>query len=209
MLASLFGALIGGFFTIVAAVLAIKHQSSETREHNRLDNMPVLCFTVAPELEPDIVVTCLEGELCTSASDIFSKKYCSFSISSLGGKAAFDLQLCGCMINDKLIPCGAAFAPALYRLVGDESVVYAFDITECMTNVFVLFRFSYEDIFGNVYYQDVPFTYMETDMWEQDNGHIRQIVELRDIKKPVLKSLALSLEESAKTCGDYETFAGE
>lgn len=209
MLASLFGALIGGFFTIVAALLAIKHQSNETREHNRLDNMPVLCFNVVQELDPDIIVTCLEGELCTSASDIFSKKYCSFSISSLGGKAAFDLQLCGCMINGKLIPYGAAFAPATYRLVGDENVVYAFDIHGCRTNVFVLFRFSYEDIFGNIYYQDVPFTYMETDMWGKDIGQLRQIVELRDIKKPVLKSLALSIEKSAETCGDYETFVGE
>lgn len=86
-------------------------------------------------------------------------------------------------------------------------VNFVFDYANSLDkNIFCLLRFSYEDVFGNRYYQDLPFIYDEKKSVYK-NTEVIQLIEIRDIKQPILVSdKTETLEEAAKKYTDYVTF---
>ena len=125
-------------------------------------------------------------------------------ISVLNNRCVFDFTIEGCLINGKEIEKGEAFNPASTRLISGEEYKLIFDYGDYSnTNVFCLLRFSYKDVFGNGYYQDLPFEYDEILYGES----MEQSVEIRDIKAPLLiNSKTKSLEDVAKEYCDYKVF---
>ena len=60
---------------------------------------------------------------------------------------------------------------------------------------------------GHQYYQDFPFIYDEIPVAYPEEYTTRQLIEIRDIKAPILiKRDTESLEMTAKEYVDYDTF---
>lgn len=107
-----------------------------------------------------------------------------------------------------MIPTGDSFSPSKKRIVTGEYSTLAFGIDNITSNIFCGLRFSYEDIFGNKYYQDLPFTYNETK--DENMNKQKQIIEIRDIQSPILVGPKVkSLEDSTRECIDYDVFSGK
>ena len=96
----------------------------------------------------------------------------------------------------------SAFAPAEYRLIADERIKYLFWIKDYdeydSCNILGILRISYMDMFSNLYYQDLLFSYDE-EVYDQS-----RILEIDNVKVPILQSEAKSLFESIKI--DYPDF---
>ena len=204
----LIGAVIGGVFTLLGVLITIYHQEESEKERRRLENMPILGFEVSfNNYESDTVLTYTEGELITSGFFVYeSKVFATFYIRTVNNLCTFNYRIEGCAINGKSVILGSAFNPATERLLVGETIDFVFDIEGINTNVFCLLRFAYQDIFGNQYYQDLPFIYEETGSYQGMEGRIKQIIELRDIKQPVLCRESKSLEEASKEYVDYDVF---
>ncbi len=202
----LIGAIIGGMYTLIGVLITIYRQQYYDDEKNRMEHMPIMGFEVVEDLEEleDIenTLSCCDGELLTSAFTFIHEKICSmFIIKIINGKNAFDFTIEGCMINGKEMILGEAFAPASRRLVDGESVELLFDYSTD-ENAFCIIRFSYKDIFGNKYYQDLPFIYLESEY-----PRCRQVIEIRDIKPPILVGHnVISLADVAQNYIDYDVF---
>lgn len=215
----LIGAVLGGMFTMIGILVTIYEQEEQNEESKRLEYMPILAFEI---IEPDRIkvddtdimndepiydgiLACLEGELCTSAFQFFEEKLCkAIQISVLNNACVFDFTMDGCLINGKEIHKGDAFNPAMRRLVSGEKYTLIFDNGDYLNkNEFCLIRFSYKDIFGNKYYQDLPIEYDEID----NDGLIEHYIEIRDIKAPILVTDEVkNLEEASKEYCDYNEF---
>ena len=62
------------------------------------------------------------------------------------------------------------FAPLQIQLLQDEEAMVLFNCLDSLNcNVDVVIRVQYEDIFGNLYFQDVAFRYYEVE-YDQING---------------------------------------
>lgn len=212
----LIGAVLGGMFTMIGVLVTIYKQEEQNKENKRLEYMPVLEFTITePDRikvddgdimndEPifDATLACWEGELCASAFQFVEEKLCkAIVISVLNNACVFDFTMEGCLINGKEIHKGDAFSPCMKRLVSGEKYTLIFDNGDYSNkNEFCLIRFTYKDIFGNKYYQDLPIEYTEIDK----DGLIEQFIEIRDIKAPIfVTDEAKRLEEAAKEYCDY------
>ena len=213
----LIGAVLGGMFTMIGVLVTIYKQEEQNEEIKRLEYMPILIFNI---MEPDriiaesddklkdeplfdAVLARLEGELCTSSFQFVEEKLCkALKISVLNNACVFDFVMEGCLIDGREIHKGDAFNPAMRRLVSDEKYVMIFNDGDYSNqNEFCLIRFSYKDIFGNKYYQDLPIEYDEI----KNNGLLEQAIEIKDIKAPVFENDKVkSLEEAAKEYNDYK-----
>lgn len=208
----LIGSILGGAFTLFGVLITIYKQEEQTIEANRLEYLPLLNFKVieSDTLENnskfDGTLTCYKEELCTSAFQFIEQKLCeTIVISVLNNECVFDFIMEGCLINGKEIVKGNAFNPASTRLVAGEEyrLLFDFDYSNYSNvNAFCLLRFSYKDIFGNGYYQDLPFVYIE----RKYNELVKQCIEIRDIKAPLLiNPNTKSLEEVVTEYCDYDT----
>lgn len=205
----LIGAVLGGAFTLLGVLLTIYKQEEADNEKTRLENMPILGFEMCYSgEEADTVLTVREGKIITCGFGVYmGKEFVTIKINSVNNLCAFDFTVEECAINGKSVIRGDAFNPSKERIAIGESTTFVFDNDEIKNkNCFCIIRFSYNDIFGNKYYQDFPFIYFETASFEVD-ARVKQIIEIRDIKQPILvNSTTKSLEEAAKEYVDYETF---
>ena len=202
------GAVIGGAFTLFGVLITLYKQEETETERKRLENMPIIGFEADyGEEESDSTLTYIDGELITSGFNLYvAKKFVTIKMKVLNNVCAFNYTIVGCAINGKNIPCGSSFAPRIDRIAVGECITFSFDVGDVITtNIFCVVRFSYEDIFGNKYYQEFPFTYFESNMLNEKKT--KQIIEIRDIKPPIFVSGDnRTIEETSKEYGDYETF---
>lgn len=198
---------------MIGVHLTIYKQEEQDEERKRLEYMPILSFEVveADRIEfirlgePffDSTLTCSEDELCTSAFDCNGEKiYKVIQVSVLNNTCVFDFKLEGCLISGKEVRRGEAFNPDMRRLVSGEKFRLIFDNADHSgENEFCLIRFSYKDLFGNKYYQDLPIEYIEI----YYGGLMEQSIEIRDIKAPILSRCEdKCLEKVAKDYCDYK-----
>lgn len=212
----LIGAIIGGAFTLFGVLITIYRQEILEEEKKRLDNQPILGFEVIPYRkklgdEIDLIITYFDGAITTSDFEVLQKKkFSAIKIFTLT-TTVFNFVVENIWIDGNIIPLDDTFAPARCRIAPGETINIVFDYDNCTTNILCLIRFSYDDIFGNHYYQDLPITYEETTIYKGDNGLIRQIVEIRDIQAPIYANknnncMHADLCECAKKYMDYKTF---
>ena len=207
----LMGSVIGGAFTMLGVLVTLFKQEEVEAEKVRFDNMPILIFdTYYNSEEPESLITVLNNELCTSGFlPVLSKCFVTFRVSTLNKNSIFNFTIEGCAINGKVIPTGDFFFPTRRRIVIGEYATLAFGLDNTTTNILCVLRFSYEDILGNKYYQDLPFTYVET-LVDGDVPINKQVIEIRDIQSPILATKkAKSLEVACKEHKDYDTFYGK
>lgn len=210
----LIGAVIGGAFTLFGVLITIFRQEELENEQKRLENMPILGFEtgIGDENFDSILTYTKDGMITSGFPDFESKRVSCIKIRVVNNLSAFNFTIEGCAINGREIPLTSAFNPAKKRITVGDFETFLFDYAEDLKqNIFCIIRFSYEDVFGNKYYQDLPFTYVETNVSSSDRrtGYkVGQIIEIRDIKQPLLvMSNTKTLGESAKGYIDYETFA--
>lgn len=205
----LIGSIIGGAFTLFGVLFTLYKQEDAEKEKIRLVNMPILVFEVCYDAgEAESVITCVDGELITSGFNLFAaKKFATIKIKTVNNASAFNFIAEECAINGEIISHGDAFNPSYRRIAPEDIATFSFDYDNTNISLFVVVRFSYEDIFGNKYYQDVPFTYAETNGYGADVGKVRQIIEIRDLKQPILVTDdTKDLKEVLYQYQDYETF---
>ena len=177
-------------------------------ENKRLSNMPILGFEVCYDGSfADGVVTYTGEELITSGFKLYEEKqFATIRIRTANNTSAFNFRPEECMVNGKEVSIGDAFNPACERIAPGENISWAFDCWNINTNVFVIMRFSYEDIFGNKYYQDLPFIYSESAALVE-NKKRRQIIDIRDLKQPQFENGSVEkLCEAVKNYQDYSVF---
>lgn len=204
------GAVIGGAYTMFGVLITIFKQEEETTENLRLSNLPVLGFKVLNYQPDDVMQTIsfIDGELSTTANPDFKNKFIvGLEISMLNNACAFDFAVVDFVMNGKKIDLGRQFHSVKTRLVKNEEITICFDCVGISTNIFCLFRFTYKDILGHQYYQDFPFIYDEIPLACPEEYTTKQLIEIRDIKAPILaNSNTESLETAAKEYLDYDTF---
>lgn len=218
----LIGAVLGGMFTMTGVLITVYKQEEQIKEDRRLGYMPILRFEIVSvdkidkdcqmeiggRLTFDGTLSCQEGELTTSAFRFVEEKICkAIEVSVLNNTCVFDFVIEGCLIKGKEIPKGSTFAPASRRLVSGEVYRLIFDNGDYSeTNEACLIRFSYRDIFGNKYYQDLPIEYIEIDY----NGVREHHIEIRDLKAPILvKEDVKTLEVVQREYCDFEIFVAD
>lgn len=205
----LIGAVLGGMFTLIGVMITIYKQDEVEEERKRLENMPILKFETGYDtVDVDATLECYQKELITSGFIFLEEKDCAnIRISVANNQSVFNFTIDGCLIDGKEVVQGDAFAPAKRRLVCGESINMVFNCEVTERNVFCLIRFSFEDIFGNKYYQELPFIYSEALNLTKNISKPRQVIDIRDIKQQVLVSKTnKNLEEAAKDYIDYEVF---
>lgn len=205
------GAVIGGCFTLIGVLITIYKQEEVEAENRRLENMPILGFKVCEgKKEANTLYTYIDEEIITTAFCLYQQKeWVVIEVSVTNEKCAFDFIVEQVVINGKEIRLGSTFNPSKERINVGESTSIAFDdevINNC--NFWCVMRTSYKDIFGNKYYQDLPFTYMETSWGKIGDEEQRiQMIDIRDIKQPILvETNKKSLHDSLTEYIDYETF---
>lgn len=205
----LMGAVIGGTFTLMGGLITIFKQEYSENEQRRLQNMPILGFEICDEIDNiNTILTYTKDGLITSGFPDFEKMdVMCIKIRTANNLPIFNFTFEGCAINGKEVCLTDAFNPSKTRIIAGELNSFAFNYNEDLRqSIFCIIRFSYEDIFGNKYYQDLPFIYLEGVSCEK-NDVVRQIIEIRDINPPVLWEREMnSLENSAKEYIDYATF---
>lgn len=164
------GALLGGVFTLMGVILTMQFQGNSDEEKIRLENMPILKFSVRystlAAYEMNGIFT-LDGYeyLTTGFPDDKTKEYPIICIELANGKPAFDVYMESAITiaHDSNTKEHKSYAPAKYRLVADEKIKYMFWIKDYKdyetANVMGLIRIAYSDIFQNKYYQDIEFAY--------------------------------------------------
>lgn len=114
-------------------------------------------------------------------------------------KPVFDFRLDDFYVLNGKTEDKCCFFTTQKRLVEEEKDRYMLFFENISQNFLVLYRFSYQDLYGNKYVQDIPVTIAQyTDT--------QQSAEIRDIKAPVLVADALTLKETVKCYSDYEAF---
>lgn len=186
----LIGAVIGGAFTLIGVLMTIYSQEETEEERRRLESMPILGFKVYPsKSEAKTTYTYMDGEMVTSAFKVYlSKEWSVIEISVVNKQCAFDFTTEEIAINGKCIPLSDAFAPSKERVVEGENTTIVFDDETIMnTNLCCVIRFSYNDMWGNKYYQDLPFTYCDGVGCCINGVECKvQNIEIRDVKPPIL-----------------------
>ncbi len=187
VIGALAGAVIGGFFTWLAAWYTMKQQRRLDDEQRRLDRMPLLRIEMKymqPEECDFSVLGVMDGELLTSANPELGVLY-SFLCVRATAAAAFNFRVAEVYMEPYgVLKKSEAFAPMQTQLLQDEDEKILFNFLDPLNcNVDVVIRFQYEDVFGNLYFQDVAFQYFET---EYDQLK-RKILEKREVFQPQLE----------------------
>lgn len=196
----LIGALLGGAYTLIGVKLTLTYQEKSDNEKQRLENMPILKVKVSYKSLKDCngkygIFTLNDNEICTTGfPGDANKPYPIITISLANDKPAFDVCIETC-ITDKLKTEArqtGAYFPEKNRLVANESLKSMFWIQDyedySCVNVLGVLRISYSDLFGNKYFQDIPFSYDE---------HTTQqyMFEIFDLKNPSSSECAILLRE--------------
>lgn len=208
------GAVLGGAFTLIGVLFTNYFEEKEKEKQKRLENMPILGFKIieyddARNEDIDCFLSCYDGEFVTSGfSFIEGGIWSLIKIWNLNEKNIFDFTVEAILINGKQIKMGEAFNPSMRRLIkGEELKILFFFEEEVEENMFCVLRFSYKDLFGNKYYQDLPYIYAETYQIEDEIVKRKQIIEIRDIKSPIfLMEDDKTFKEHVKEYEDYDTF---
>lgn len=187
----LIGALLGGAYTLIGVKLTLTHQEKSDNEKQRLENMPIIKVQVSYDTLNNY--NCKYGIFTLNNDEIYTtgfpndadKAYPFITISLANDKPAFDVCIETC-ITAKLkteAKQTEAYFPEKNRLVANEILKPMFWIQDykdySSSNVLGVLRIGYSDLFGNKYFQDIPFSYDES--VEQE-----YMFEIFDLKKPTL-----------------------
>lgn len=166
----LIGALLGGAYTLLGVQLTLNHQAEADYENQRLTNLPILKIDVSYKALEDHH----EGIFTLEGSEVYTsgfpknekKKYPIIELRLANDKPAFDVCIDSCATREHMdVIQNAAYAPARCRLVSNECVKSMFWIQDSdkyeSLNILGIIRIGYSDIFGNKYYQDAAFSYIE------------------------------------------------
>ena len=196
----LIGALLGGAITLYGVLITIFKQEEEQATQRRLENMPLLGFSVElrelPEARQNGIVMITGDEMITSGFPQDEVLYSVLEVRSANRKPLFNLKISDIYLEGRgVLKKNAAYAPLGCRLVDDEKQrMVVFHEERLWQNWFGVICFTYEDIFGNAYGQDVPFQIYEAEY----DDKLRQVIELRDIGQAVfLQEDPRSFEERA------------
>lgn len=187
----LLGSLVGGFFSFLGVNYSIYSQKDDEKERQRLEHMPILKVDYEmkslPEYKEGNIFTLYQNEILTSAFPTNLKKKYPVIVVSLSNKnSAYEVYIESCITihHTEEITKSPAFNPEKYRVVPGEyytSMVYIMDADDYeFSNILCVLRISYSDIFGNKYYQDVPFSYTE------HAASPEYVFETYNLKKPIL-----------------------
>lgn len=185
--------LLAGSFTLLGVVLTLWYQKRNDQEIRRLENMPIFNFTsrisTLGDFKGEEILTIFQKELCSSAFPRNEKIfYPILIIENVSGHTAFNVKLEECYLCDgfnkrenkdyQSVGCRLLPGKSKEIFLHYESYKKAVKMNNLECNIFCLFRFSYLDIFGNKYYQDVPFIFDE-DYEDQP------LIEFRNIHSPI------------------------
>lgn len=182
------GAIVGGIFSILGVFLTMRYQRALDQEQRRIERMPLLKFHIEEYSAMDDTnedcsfIGIIGNELLTSANPKIDVRYSCIAVTPTLS-AVFNLKI----VDVFMTACGIlkktdAFAPMSRRLLPDETerqVFNCLDKINCSQDVVI--RYEYEDIFGNVYLQDVFFQYYETDF----DGKCK-VLNIREVCQPQL-----------------------
>lgn len=182
------GAIVGGIFSILGVFLTMRYQRALDQEQRRIERMPLLKFHIekysAMEDTNEVcsIIGIMGNELLTSANPEIDVTYSCIAVTPTLS-AVFNLRI----VDVYMTACGIlkktdAFEPMSRRLLPDETEKQVFncmDKSNCSQDVVI--RYEYEDIFGNVYLQDVFFQYYETDF----AGKCK-VLNIREVCQPQL-----------------------
>ena len=192
------GAIIGGVATFAGVYFTLDYQKNNDEERMRNDNAPIIKIDVSYNTleEHHSGIFTLDGsEVYTSGFPKEPKKnYPIIELRLANDKPAFDVCIDSCATREHTdVIQHAAYAPALYRLVTDECVKSMFWIQDATAyesvNILGILRISYSDMFGNKYFQDAAFSYVE------ENGQIKANMKITSARVPVLADKAPTLKE--------------
>lgn len=203
----LIGALLGGAYTLLGVQMTLYYQEKNDIEKQRIENLPILKFeskNVKMERYNGPIFTLDGNEIYTSGFPKDDKKPYPILVISLANNApAFDVYVESCITTEhnQEVVKNKAYAPMGYRLVAEEKIETMFWILDycrySTCNVLGVLRVSYSDMFGNRYFQDVPFSYSEQVSREYN------ILELDSIKAPTLVEKSLNLVDLVRKEYDY------
>lgn len=167
----------------------MRYQRALDQEQRRIERMPLLKFHIekysAIEEDTNIdfsFIGIIGNELLTSANPELDVTYsCIAVIPTLS--AVFNMRIVDVYMSDLgILNKTDAFAPMSRRLLPDETERMVFNcLNKTNCNQDVVIRYEYEDIFGNVYLQDVFFQYYETDF----DGKCK-VLSIREVCQPQL-----------------------
>lgn len=187
VIGALAGALIGGFFTCLAACYTMKKQGKLDEEQRRVERMPLIRINLESMLPGACdfsILGILDGELLTSANPDAEIVY-TFLCVTPDVAAAFNFRVTEVYAKPfGVIKKSSAFVPLPIQLLpGEKERLLFLFLDELNYNIDVAVRFEYEDVFGNAYVQDAIFQYLET---EYDDRK-RTVLEKREVFQPQLK----------------------
>lgn len=183
------GAIIGGIATFVGVYFTIEYQKRSDEEKKRNDNAPIIRIDISYktlEEHHSGVFTLNGSEVYTSGfPKDFKKPYPIIELRLANAKPAFNVCIDSCATREHFdVVQTEAYAPAPYRLLSDECVKSMFWIQDAAEyesiNILGIIRISYSDMFGNNYFQDAAFSYIE------ENDSIKTKMEITGIRVPVL-----------------------
>lgn len=183
------GAIIGGIATFAGVYFTLDYQKKSDEEKKRNDNAPIIKIDVSYKTLEEHhggIFTLNGSEVYTSGFPKDSKKnYPIIELYLANDKPAFDVCIDSCATREHTdVIQHAAYAPALYRLLTNECVKSMFWIQDAANyesiNILGIIRISYSDMFGNKYFQDAAFSYVE------ENGPIKAELAITGIRVPVL-----------------------
>ncbi len=198
--AGVLGALIGGMFALHGVKITLKAQDREEKERERLENLPILSAKQRKVKKKDypLHLTIIGQMVMTTDFEInmdMPDGYDVLEIYPVNGKTVFDAKL----VSVALDVCGECkkecFYPGTFRLAGNEKYLiapYLKDISGDSMNHIVVLRFQYSDLFGNIYYQDIPIEYN----CNIDNCAVKNFFEILAMPKPMYGSEVISLDKS-------------
>ena len=183
------GAIIGGIATFAGVFFTLDYQKKSDEEKKRNDNAPIIKIDVSYkslEEHQGGIFTLNGSEVYTSGfPKDYKKNYPIIELRLTNDKPAFDVCIDSCATREHTdVVQHAAYAPALYRLLPNECVKSMFWIQDAAAyesiNILGIIRISYSDMFGNKYFQDAAFSYVE------GNSPIKAEMEITGIRVPVL-----------------------
>lgn len=187
----LLGSLVGGFFSFLGVNYSIYSQKDDEKERQRLENMPILKVDYEmksiTEYKGVNFFTLTLNEISTSGFPRnINKKYPVIIVTLSNDKPAYEVHVESCITvqHTENNLESSSFNPEKYRIVPSEhycSMICIMDTESYNSlNILCLLRISYSDVFGNKYYQDVPFSYTEHAANPED------AFETYNLKKPIL-----------------------
>lgn len=195
----LIGAILGGAYTLLGVRITIRRQKDFDVERQRLESMPILQFKTYTSCLKNydgqgIFTLCGDEFFTTGFPKNELDNYPIIEISLASANPAFDVRIDSCITteHEKIPKQTECYFPQEYRLVTDETIQNMFWIMDYekypYSNVQGILRVAYSDIFGNLYYQDISFTYEERVCKRDDMFSLDRVMSpiLADKKAPTL-----------------------